>query len=645
MAENDAEAGAAAVPNPTKGRAALVTSGGHILCMNFEPQNATALHNGKVVDLKEDHSKSKWWWIFDPLHPARMLWDVFTLCFIVYEVIIIPVEIGFVLPDYLAEPFNVWWWIELFIGIAFSADILINCLTAYIRATGAYVWNPRKIVAHYFCACPFSGMFDVVAQVPFILMIVETIASEGLADGDSVLQLARLSRMGKIGFYLRILRALRLIRIFKAMNLLDMLSNAIIFSGRYAAAISAIFKIIVVFTFIIHLVSCFYAVASHDFDEQVRSDVGPFSENLDPNLWNKYSFAFWWSVVTLAGGSPPTSPLSQGDIWLDSLVMGIFVVATNTMIGILCAVFDKFWQSERDLHERMEVATKYITRHRLNPILKGRVLNSIRNAFVQERDEGNFAETIDPLLSEDLRRKVKGAIYGSMLRTFPPFAEGLPPSFFNKLAYEAETRSYIANDMVFMEGESATTMVFVTSGTAMIESSAKKFRIPFVTKGWWLNEDVLFAISQGGLRRSFDCVALGPCTTLEISREGIEHALKVHAGGTRWLDDYRQESRLPLCPVCAGRHDVWECSTLVEETADDEEDGEAAGEMHVEEISASARRRFKREENHGSSKRSSSPSARQADLNKILDVMNVLAGQVSQVNERVQKIERLVLEK
>lgn len=553
------------------------------------------MHKGAIINLQDSSKVPPW--ILDPLSKPRMAWDVASIFLIAFQLVLIPAEVAFAQPTMtLSEPFNVWWWLEFVVGMFFFGDLILNSITGYIKLNGLVVRQPRLILRHYFLEFPCHGMCDIVSLVPWLLTIVEIIQYTMDSDEDSILSVLRTSRFGRFGRYFRLLRLLRLMRISNAIGIVRRISMAVIFSGRYASTAASVFKLAMAFLLIIHFVSCVYGYAADDFDGQALGDGSPYSPDGPLGAWEKYSFAVWWVVTTLAGGSPPTDPESTGDLWLWSIISFFFVVCTNMMVGIVCAVFDHFFQAEAGLHDQLEVTMRYMTLHNLHDSLKSRVIQSVRTAFAHQSIEGNFETKVDPLLSDDLRRKIKGAIFGDMLRRFPPFSlQQVPAPFLSTLASEGTYCMYVTGDTLFREGDAADAMVFLTSGAALIHSDSLKFKMPHVERGWWLHEQAVFPALNAphmSRKRPFTCVASEPCSALWLTKDLVEAALEYHHCSLRSAADGTAVEP-PHCPVCGDGHEAWQCQVLIAVDSEDEDENDGGGKQtHLVELGQSSKRTY-----------------------------------------------------
>lgn len=557
---------------PRRKKQTLLTGDvGRAFTLDFIPGKAAALHKGEVIDLQGRLDEAPWF-VLNPLSQWRLLWDLLGCCFIGYQAVLIPAEFAFGGSSMsLAVPFNAWWIVEFAITVFFLIDFAMNCVTGYVTERGVHVWSPGLILRHYFLEFPFPGLIDLIAWLPsLVTLLCEATLGEENPPGYTLMSLCRL---------------IRLLRTSRAMDLLGNITTVYIFSGRYSACITAILQVAGVFSLIVHWVSCVFAIAADNFGAAVYSDDTPWAADQSATAWEQYSYAIWWTVTTFAGGSPPTNPTALSDYWLWSAICYFFVLAVNVMVGVFCAIVDKFMQAERDLQDQLEVATRFASTHGLSDYLKRRVLATVRAANVQQQREGSFVDSIEPLLSEDLRRKIKGAIFDRVLKRFPPF-KTMSTSFLNSIASNATYRSYVADDRIFKEGEEADSMVVLTSGSAVLHSETLKFHMPYATSGWWLDEGAILGNtdSPNARLRPFSCVALEPSMTLEISREVLEAAMDFHTCTRETLGGL-------WCPVCCEQHKLWECRVLISVDGDSDDE---SGSAELQELGKASKALFER---------------------------------------------------
>ena len=102
-------------------------------------------------------------YILNPQSKLRMIWDIIMIVFVIYNVIILPMQIGLEL-----EPDSTRYVIELFIDMYFACDILLNFFTGYFDDYNNIIMDQKKIIKNYM---KFWFWIDLTATFPFELLL------------------------------------------------------------------------------------------------------------------------------------------------------------------------------------------------------------------------------------------------------------------------------------------------------------------------------------------------------------------------------------------------------------------------------------------------------------------------------------------
>uniref|UniRef100_A0A4W3HM20 Ion transport domain-containing protein n=1 Tax=Callorhinchus milii TaxID=7868 RepID=A0A4W3HM20_CALMI len=139
-------------------------------------------------------------WTILHYSPFKAMWDWLILLLVIYTAIFTPYSAAFLLNDqeeeklracgYACNPLAV---VDLIVDIMFIIDIVINFRTTYVNKNDEVVSHPGKITVHY-----FKGWFliDIVAAIPFDLLIFRSGSDEVRWDGGGAQGLGRGRRAG-----------------------------------------------------------------------------------------------------------------------------------------------------------------------------------------------------------------------------------------------------------------------------------------------------------------------------------------------------------------------------------------------------------------------------------------------------------------
>jgi hypothetical protein len=180
-----------------------------------------------------------------PHSTVRTRWDLFIILLVIYNVIIIPLDLAFATPDsYPPEIF----WLDNVIDSFFAADIILNFRTALVTYDGQLIVDTKKIAFQYLNKW---FLVDLVATIPFELILL----------GNTNLQL------------LAIMKTPRLFRIGRILRYLE--------NSQYANFMR-IFRLFILFFLLIHWIGCIWIlirdwpIGWEDFDSQTQYIRGIF---------------------------------------------------------------------------------------------------------------------------------------------------------------------------------------------------------------------------------------------------------------------------------------------------------------------------------------------------------------------------------
>ncbi|UYV61478.1 hypothetical protein LAZ67_1004997 [Cordylochernes scorpioides] len=135
-------------------------------------------------------------WTILHYSPFKAVWDWIILLLVIYTAIFTPYVAAFLLNEerdkrnkkYGDDPLVV---IDIIVDVMFIIDILINFRTTYVSANDEVVSQPSKIAVHY-----LKGWFiiDVVAAIPFDLLLVGSETDEKLSQRFRLFNLQKLSQ-------------------------------------------------------------------------------------------------------------------------------------------------------------------------------------------------------------------------------------------------------------------------------------------------------------------------------------------------------------------------------------------------------------------------------------------------------------------
>lgn len=222
-------------------------------------------------------------WLKDNIyvHPKgkfRLVWDIISLIFILYDLFYIPYQIGFSLDET-----GFLYYFDVVKDFFFFTDFIINCFTAFYDKSGALITSKRAIIKAYVRRKWFIP--DLLTALP-IPLILDFILNSSESVG--ILRFVRFIRFVRL---IRVLKAVRLMRIFNKVEELF-----------YSNVISSIKSFLTLFFYIIlfaHWMACLFRfVGAWVSDDGRLSWLSEFNLQYESSA-DQYVAALYWSLATM----------------------------------------------------------------------------------------------------------------------------------------------------------------------------------------------------------------------------------------------------------------------------------------------------------------------------------------------------------
>ncbi|XP_016100256.1 potassium voltage-gated channel subfamily H member 2-like isoform X1 [Sinocyclocheilus grahami] len=227
-------------------------------------------------------------WIMLHYSPFKAMWDWIILLLVLYTAVFTPYSAAFFLNEleeekkhicgYTCNPLNV---VDVIVDVLFIIDIVITFRTTYVNHNDEVVTHPKLIAIHY-----IKGWFliDMVAAIPFDLLIFRSGSDETTATLIGLLKTARL---------------LRLVRVARK---LDRYSE-------YGAAV--LFLLMCTFMLIAHWLACMWYAIGHmerpymktgwldNLADQLGKHYNDSDASSGPSIQDKYITALYFTFSSL----------------------------------------------------------------------------------------------------------------------------------------------------------------------------------------------------------------------------------------------------------------------------------------------------------------------------------------------------------
>jgi len=387
--------------------------------------------------------------VVHPASPYRLCWDVASMVFLLYDIIVIPIG--------AYKPERTWFlntmdWATL---TFWSADMTFSFFTGYVSA-GIVVLDPVMIAAHYMSFWFWLDLATVAPEWCFtiITLIIGENDTGGAGDATGLLRVVR------------VVRVLRLLRMAKMKRFLSALKDHI-----HSEAVFLIWSVIQ-FTIALLLANHFIAAGWYFVgDVGVWQGVDNWIVGYDlehATLFSRYTSSLHWSLTQFALGWMNVAPHNS----VESLfAIGVLIVGMVTFCCFIAAVTNSMKQLHNmnaESSRQFWLLRRYLREQRVPAALRTRILRYLEYANSQKVDCVSEARlSVLDMLSKSLRSELKYVVhYGEML--FHPLfrtAEALSRVVMHNLCEDVLSKKLLADqDVEFQVSTMATHMSMVVKG-------------------------------------------------------------------------------------------------------------------------------------------------------------------------------------
>lgn len=426
------------------------------------------------------------------LHPyttKRACWDIASLVLVVYDMIMIPMQL-FEPPENLVIDIFTWT-----TRIFWSIDMILSFITGIVTSEGAIELRIRKIAERYVKTW-FLLDLCIVGSDWTEYIIGDSMSGKGYA------------RAGKASRAFRIVRMLRLLRLARMREVLGLILERI--RSEKLIIVANVVKMTILLLGLAHIVACVWwgIGASSDEDDDAWVHVHGFTRR---SLGYRYTMSLHWSLSQFAGGMDEVTPENTGErLYTITIFLLAFVVASLFVSSLTSSMTQLDIIGSKQSQE-LSVLRRYLYQNGISSKLALRVQRNAQHAILeQQRLMPEEAVTLLVHVSEPLRMELHFEMFSEPLSFHPWFRIYTfeCPQVMRKVCHSGTSTQVVSSgDVIFNAGEipAKPKMYFVTSGTLQYESMSGMETE--VDTGNYVAEATLWTpwMHRGMLTASSDC--------------------------------------------------------------------------------------------------------------------------------------------
>ncbi|KAF4729999.1 hypothetical protein FOZ63_023821 [Perkinsus olseni] len=437
--------------------------------------------------------------VISPEDTKRIAWDFFQMVFILYESILVPYRLCF-----KQDASGLLEVLEDALYIFFLLDIALNFFTG-VYISGHLVMSVRGI-APYYLRTWFP--LDLAASFPY-----EWVFEASTLEGVQLLRMIKFARL---------LRVIRLLRVLKLKRIISKVEEYI--NSEVLSVLIQLLRLVTFVVFIAHWVACvWYALA--DTDPTTRFSWLDRFDYRDAPPWDQYIAAMYWSFATM-------TTVGYGDIYPVNSVEQVFGVVTMLLacgvfaffVGAIGSVVRKLDANAAAFRAKKKAVNQYFRQRRLPKPLQVRVRRYLEFVWEYGKDANLEEGEVMSILSPPLRTEIMVHLVGGVIRS-APFFTNIPLSMLKKICQVVTRETHAPGDIIFEEGEWASSMYFVIKGKVkLLSRSHGGATIGYLSEGGYFGEVALFMETS----RSASAKCLSFCDTICLSRQSLLDLLVIY---------------------------------------------------------------------------------------------------------------------
>eukprot|EP00931_Biecheleriopsis_adriatica_P030515 TRINITY_DN17998_c0_g1_i1.p1 TRINITY_DN17998_c0_g1~~TRINITY_DN17998_c0_g1_i1.p1 ORF type:complete len:764 (-),score=139.82 TRINITY_DN17998_c0_g1_i1:116-2407(-) len=390
--------------------------------------------------------------ILDPSAKQRLFWDMFGICLILYDMIMLPFAVFGPNMPMTALIFS--WLARVF----WTCDIPASFLLGFYHG-GVLILSPWRIAKRYITTW---FLFDILLVSIEWAQLADP-EEEGTDDTGGLESLG-LARMGKTFRILRILRILRLLRLMKLPKLFMLIEERI--QSESVSVVISITKLTVSILVVNHFIACLWYLLGvvHVGDDSWTV----FFDARGTSVGNRYAMSLHWSLTQFTPSTMEVFPQNESERAFAVVVVVFAMIVFSSFISSITTAMNQLRNLNSENAKSLLIFQRYLRHHKISTPLVVRMRRHLERKLlrvkgsVEEKDVELINQLSLPLLMDLHLEIFRPAL--SEHPFFPLYEEENSMSMRKLCHCGISEFSVSAGDTIFACGEVASKMIFVKSG-------------------------------------------------------------------------------------------------------------------------------------------------------------------------------------
>jgi len=393
-------------------------------------------------------------WTLHPSSRGKLLWDILLLAFLCYDLVTVPMQVYDLQADAALRV------MDILVVLFWTLDAALTFFTG-VYVDGVLEMQTSTIARQYVYSWFF---FDFLVLVPEWVSILAVEVGEDMPDSMSLIRALRVRR------FIRLVRLFKLLRIMKVKKVLDGLRTRI---GTPSLLLGmSIGKLSLVTMMLVHYLACLWFLvgnAQGGWVYGIGLQERPFQE--------QYFQSFQWSLSRL---HPSTMTQNMAlNLWQEQALAVLAVVLAMTYSSVFISSITNLMLDMKRLrdkrNQKIAAFREYAARHGISTMLSIRLTRYLERDHDNKRQQQTEME-LQQALPKELLKELFHEARSPILSAHSLFASlgERHRRVERDLCLRAVSEvHFLAHDRIFSEGDSCSSMYFVSAGDLSYTVSAK----------------------------------------------------------------------------------------------------------------------------------------------------------------------------
>lgn len=388
---------------------------------------------------------------FRPDDPFRVFWDIMTLMFIMYDLIVMPFELSFGIVEG-----NFLLTMDIIVTIFFLLDIIVSFHTAHY-VDGVLVFSRKETRRAY-----LHGWFwaDLIASFPYQW------TNDNVEDPneDQTAYFNRLQgRYLTAKSFLRLIKLVRFIRVVKLKKIVEKLHGSFDIHNQVIVGAINLLKLCLFITFLAHWCACgWYMFVLGSDGENYLAKLDLDESSLD----TQYITTLYYTLtIMLTVGFGDITPQNKKEKIYSMFVMLLGGCVFGYVMNYIGIIVYSLEDEKSKVMKKVSSLSKYMQKEGLAKDVQHDVKKYLEFLFESEKKIKETDKDLINMLSTDLKGRVYEQINGKLVYGNSVLMENFSKKFLYQITGKIEERTYVPGEKVFEVSDTECCIYFVSKGT------------------------------------------------------------------------------------------------------------------------------------------------------------------------------------